>query len=88
LKRLRIGVGVRHFDSTFAYTSPALYGKPDTGDVTLVDAALGYAIDEQWSAELMHAMCWTRNTSPVATMQAVATGAKKRTLLATLTYDW
>ena len=45
LKGLRIGGGVRHFDSTFAYTSPALYGKLDTGDVTLVDAALGYAIN-------------------------------------------
>ncbi|MDH0500724.1 TonB-dependent siderophore receptor, partial [Stutzerimonas stutzeri] len=44
LKGLRIGGGVRHFDSTFAYTSPALYGKLDTGDVTLVDAALGYSI--------------------------------------------
>lgn len=52
LKGLRLSAGVRHFDSTFAYTAPSLYGKLDTGDVTLVDAAVGYTFDEHWSAEV------------------------------------
>ncbi|MGF0334756.1 TonB-dependent siderophore receptor [Ectopseudomonas toyotomiensis] len=52
LRGLRLGGGVRHFDSTFAYTAESLYGKLDTGDVTLVDAAIGYDIDENWSVDL------------------------------------
>ena len=52
LKGLRIGGGVRHFDSTFAYTPASLYGRLDTGDVTLLDAAIGYTIDDNWSAEV------------------------------------
>ncbi|WP_187669226.1 TonB-dependent siderophore receptor [Zestomonas carbonaria] len=53
LRGLRLGGGVRHFDSTFAYTNPTtLYGKLDTGDVTLVDAAIGYALDDHWSVDL------------------------------------
>jgi len=52
LRGLRLGGGVRHFDSTFAYTAETLYGKLDTGDVTLVDAAIGYDIDEHWSVDL------------------------------------
>ncbi|MBD9399576.1 TonB-dependent siderophore receptor [Pseudomonas sp. PDM11] len=50
LRGLRLGGGVRHFDSTFSYES--VYGKLDTGDVTLVDAAIGYDIDENWSVDL------------------------------------
>lgn len=59
LRGLRLGGGVRHFDSTFAYTNPpgtnpavVSYGRLDTGDVTLVDAAIGYDIDENWSVDL------------------------------------
>ncbi|WCD82859.1 TonB-dependent siderophore receptor [Pseudomonas sp. TUM22785] len=52
LKGLRIGGGVRHFDSTFAYTAASLYGRLDTGDVTLLDAAVGYTINDNWSAEV------------------------------------
>ena len=52
LRGLRLGGGLRHFDSTFAYTAETLYGKLDTGDVTLVDAAIGYDIDENWSVDL------------------------------------
>ena len=52
LRGLRLGGGVRHFDSTFAYTAESLYGRLDTGDVTLVDAAIGYDLDENWSVDL------------------------------------
>ena len=56
---LRLAGGVRHIDSTFAYTSPpgtnpavVSYGRLDTGDVTLVDAAIGYDGGEHWSIDL------------------------------------
>lgn len=52
LRGFHVGGGVRHFDSTFAYTAESLYGTLDTGDVTLVDAAIGYTLDEHWSAEI------------------------------------
>jgi iron complex outermembrane receptor protein len=52
LRGLRLGGGVRHFDSTFGYTAESLYGTLDTGDVTLVDAAIGYEIDKNWSVDL------------------------------------
>lgn len=88
LKGLRIGGGVRHFDSTFAYTSPALYGKLDTGDVTLVDAALGYAINEQWSAELNARNVLDKEYVAGCNNAGRCYWGEERTLLATLTYDW
>ncbi|NRF48518.1 TonB-dependent siderophore receptor [Pseudomonas stutzeri] len=88
LKGLRIGGGVRHFDSTFAYTSPALYGKLDTGDVTLVDAALGYSINEQWSAELNARNVLGKEYVAGCNNAGRCYWGEERTLLATLTYDW
>lgn len=88
LKGLRIGGGVRHFDSTLAYTSPALYGKLDTGDVTLVDAALGYAINEQWSAELNARNVLDKEYVAGCNNAGRCYWGEERTLLATLTYDW
>ncbi|MBW8337724.1 TonB-dependent siderophore receptor [Stutzerimonas stutzeri] len=88
LKGLRIGGGVRHFDSTFAYTSPALYGKFDTGDVTLVDAALGYSINEQWSAELNARNVLDKEYVAGCNNAGRCYWGEERTLLATLTYDW
>ncbi|WQN26941.1 TonB-dependent siderophore receptor [Stutzerimonas stutzeri] len=88
LKGLRIGGGARHFDSTFAYTSPALYGKLDTGDVTLVDAALGYSINEQWSAELNARNVLDKEYVAGCNNAGRCYWGEERTLLATLTYDW
>lgn len=88
LKGLRIGGGVRHFDSTFAYTSPALYGKLDTGDVTLVDAALGYSITEQWSAELNARNVLDKEYVAGCNNAGRCYWGEERTLLATLTYNW
>ncbi|GGK08640.1 TonB-dependent siderophore receptor [Pseudomonas matsuisoli] len=88
LKGLRIGGGVRHFDSTFAYTSPALYGTLDTGDVTLVDAAVGYSIDEQWSAELNARNLLDKEYVAGCNNAGRCYWGEERTLLATLTYNW
>jgi iron complex outermembrane receptor protein len=52
LSGFRVGGGVRYFDNTFAYTTPNLYGKLKTGDVTLVDALVGYDIDKHWSVDV------------------------------------
>jgi iron complex outermembrane receptor protein len=52
LSGLRLGGGVRYFDNTFAYTAPTLYGKLKTGDVTLVDALVGYDFDKHWSLDV------------------------------------
>lgn len=88
LKGLRIGAGVRHFDSTFAYTSPALYGTLDSGDVTLVDAAVGYAIDAQWSAELNARNLLNKEYATGCNNAGRCYWGEERTLLATLTYNW
>lgn len=88
LKGLRIGGGVRHFDSTFAYTSPSLYGTLDTGDVTLVDAAVGYSIDEQWSAELNARNLFDKEYVAGCNNAGRCYWGEERTLLATLTYNW
>lgn len=88
LRGLRIGGGVRHFDSTFAYTSPSLYGKLDTGDVTLVDAAVGYSIDEQWSAELNARNLLDKEYVAGCNNAGRCYWGEERTLLATLTFNW
>ena len=69
-------------------TSPALYGKLDTGDVTLVDAALGYAINEQWSAELNARNVLDKEYVAGCNNAGRCYWGEERTLLATLTYDW
>lgn len=88
LRGLRIGGGVRHFDSTFAYTSPSLYGKLDTGDVTLVDAAVGYSIDEQWSAGLNARNLLKEEYVAGCNDAGRCYWVEERTLLATLTFNW
>jgi iron complex outermembrane receptor protein len=52
LSGLHVGAGIRYFDSAFSYTPVALYGKLDAGDVTLVDANIGYQIDKHWSVDV------------------------------------
>lgn len=50
LRGLRLSGGVRYIDSVYSYTTT--YGKLDTGDVTLVDAGIGYDFDRHWSLDV------------------------------------
>lgn len=50
LSGLRLSGGVRYIDSVSSYTTT--YGKLDTGDVTLVDAGIGYDFGRHWSLDV------------------------------------
>ncbi|WP_129140747.1 TonB-dependent siderophore receptor [Modicisalibacter coralii] len=53
LRGLQTGLGVRYLGSSYAYPPQSLdYGTLDTGGETLVDAALGYALTDDWSARV------------------------------------
>ncbi|WP_437880251.1 TonB-dependent siderophore receptor [Pseudomonas sp. LRF_L74] len=89
LRGLRLGGGVRHFDSTFAYTSPlTLYGKLDSGDVTLVDAAIGYAIDDHWSVDVNVKNLFDQEYVSGCNNAGRCYWGEERTVLGTLSLRW
>jgi iron complex outermembrane receptor protein len=88
LKGLRVGGGVRHFDSTFAYTPASLYGKLDTGDVTLVDALVGYQLDEHWSAEVNAKNLLDKEYVAGCNNAGRCYWGEERTLLGSVTFRW
>lgn len=88
LKGLQIGGGVRHFDSTFAYTPASLYGKLDTGDVTLVDAKVGYEIDENWSVEVNARNLFDKEYVAGCNNAGRCYWGEERTLLGTVSLRW
>ncbi|MBU1331826.1 MAG: TonB-dependent siderophore receptor [Gammaproteobacteria bacterium] len=95
LRGLRLGGGVRHFDSTFAYTAepgtnPAVvsYGRLDTGDVTLVDAAIGYEIDKNWSVDLNAKNVFDQEYVAGCNNAGRCYWGDERTLLGTVSLRW
>jgi iron complex outermembrane receptor protein len=88
LKGLYVGGGVRYFDSAFAYTSPSLYGKLDAGDVTLVDAAIGYQIDTNWSVDLNAKNLFDKEYVSGCNDAGRCYWGEDRTLLGTVSYNW
>ncbi|GLO56776.1 ferric siderophore receptor [Pseudomonas putida] len=88
LKGLQIGGGVRHFDSTFAYTPASLYGKLDTGDVTLVDAKVGYTLDENWSVEVNARNLFDKEYVAGCNNAGRCYWGEERTLLGTVSLRW
>jgi iron complex outermembrane receptor protein len=79
---------VRYFDSAFAYTSPSLYGKLDAGDVTLVDAAIGYQIDTHWSVDLNAKNLFNKEYVSGCNDAGRCYWGEDRTLLGTVSYNW
>jgi iron complex outermembrane receptor protein len=88
LRGLRVGGGVRHFDSTFAYTAPTLYGKLDAGDVTLVDAAIGYEINPHWSLDLNAKNLFDQEYVAGCNNAGRCYWGEERTLLGTVSLRW
>ncbi|MCY1275403.1 Ferrichrome outer membrane transporter/phage receptor [compost metagenome] len=88
LRGLRVGGGVRHFDSTFSYTPASLYGRLDTGDVTLVDAAIGYEIDRNWSVDLNAKNLFDQEYVSGCNNAGRCYWGEERTLLGTLSLRW
>lgn len=80
--------GVRYFDSTFAYTGPTLYGKLDAGDVTLVDAAVGYKIDKNWSVDVNAKNLFDKDYVSGCNDAGRCYWGDSRTLLGTVSYNW
>jgi iron complex outermembrane receptor protein len=88
LQGLRLSAGVRHFDSTFAYTPASLYGKLDSGDVTLVDAAIGYTLDAHWSAEVNARNLLDKEYVSGCNNAGRCYWGEERTVLGTVSYRW
>ncbi|WP_447593919.1 TonB-dependent siderophore receptor [Aquipseudomonas campi] len=89
LRGLRLGGGVRHFDSTFAYTNPTtLYGKLDSGDVTLVDAAVGYTLDEHWSLDVNVKNLFDQEYVSGCNNAGRCYWGEERTVLGTVSFNW
>lgn len=88
LRGLRLSGGVRHFDSTFAYTATSLYGKLDTPDVTLVDAAIGYDIDSHWAAEVNARNLFNKEYVASCNNAGRCYWGEQRTVLGTVSYRW
>ena len=88
LKGLYVGGGVRYFDSAFAYTSPSLYGKLDAGDVTLVDAAIGYQIDRNWTVDVNAKNLFDKEYVSGCNDAGRCYWGESRTLLGSVSYNW
>lgn len=88
LSGLSLAGGVRYFDSTFAYTQPSLYGRLDSGDVTLVDAAIGYQIDRHWSVDLNARNLFDKEYVSGCNDAGRCYWGDSRTLLGTVSYNW
>ncbi len=88
LRGLRLGGGVRHFDSTFGYTANSLYGTLEAGDVTLVDAAIGYEFDENWSVDLNAKNVFDKEYVAGCNNAGRCYWGDERTLLGTVSLRW
>jgi iron complex outermembrane receptor protein len=88
LSGFRVGGGVRYFDNTFAYTTPSLYGKLKTGDVTLVDAVLGYDIDKHWSVDVNAKNLFDKEYVSGCNNAGRCYWGEERTLLGTVALRW
>ena len=88
LSGLRLGGGVRYFDNTFAYTAPTLYGKLKTGDVTLVDALVGYDINEHWSVDLNAKNLFDKEYVSGCNNAGRCYWGEERTVLGTVAFRW
>lgn len=88
LNGLRLGGGVRYFDNTFAYTAPTLYGKLKTGDVTLVDALVGYDINEHWSVDVNAKNLFDKEYVSGCNNAGRCYWGEERTVLGTVAFRW
>ncbi|MGA9219795.1 MAG: TonB-dependent siderophore receptor [Pseudomonas graminis] len=84
----RVGGGVRYFDNTFAYTRPTLYGKLKTGDVTLVDALVGYDIDKHWSVDVNAKNLFDKEYVSGCNNAGRCYWGEERTVLGTVAFRW
>ncbi|MFJ3483776.1 TonB-dependent siderophore receptor [Pseudomonas sp. NPDC090202] len=88
LSGLRLGGGIRYFDNTFAYTAPTLYGKLTTGDVTLVDALVGYDIDKHWSVDVNAKNLFDKEYVSGCNNAGRCYWGEERTVLGTVAFRW
>lgn len=88
LSGLRLGGGVRYFDNTFAYTAPTVYGKLKTGDVTLVDALVGYDINEHWSVDVNAKNLFDKEYVSGCNNAGRCYWGEERTVLGTVAFRW
>nr|WP_268800677.1 TonB-dependent siderophore receptor [Pseudomonas sp. BSw22131] len=88
LNGLRVGGGVRYFDNTFAYTAPSLYGTLKTGDVTLVDALVGYDFNKHWSVDVNAKNLFDKEYVSGCNNAGRCYWGEERTVLGTVAFRW
>ncbi|MBD1553505.1 TonB-dependent siderophore receptor [Pseudomonas sp. C2L11] len=88
LSGFRVGGGIRYFDNTFAYTPATLYGKLKTGDVTLVDALVGYDINKHWSVDVNAKNLFDKEYVSGCNNAGRCYWGEQRTLLGTVAFRW
>jgi iron complex outermembrane receptor protein len=88
LSGFHVGGGVRYFDNTFAYTAPSLYGKLKTGDVTLVDALVGYDIDKHWSVDVNAKNLFDKEFVSGCNNAGRCYWGEERTVMGTVAFRW
>ncbi|TBW50006.1 TonB-dependent siderophore receptor [Marinobacter halodurans] len=89
LAGLDTGVGVRYLGSSYAYPPDTLdYGTLKTDGETLVDAALGYALTDNWQARVSVKNLFDRKYVAQCNNAGRCYWGAERTVLGTVSYNW
>lgn len=89
LNGLQTGLGVRYLGSSYAYPPENLaYGTLKTDGETLVDAALGYAFTDNWSAKVNVKNLFDKEYIAQCNNAGRCYFGSERTVLGTVSYNW
>ncbi|MCK0746447.1 TonB-dependent siderophore receptor [Chromohalobacter nigrandesensis] len=89
LAGLETGLGVRYLGSSYAYPPETLnYGTLETEGETLVDAALGYDLTENWRAQVNVKNLFDRKYVAQCNNAGRCYSGAERSVLGTVSYNW
>lgn len=89
LNGLQAGLGARYLGSSYAYPPESLaYGTLKTDDETLIDAALGYAFTDNWSAKVNVKNLFDKEYIAQCNNAGRCYYGSERTVQGTVSYNW
>ncbi|BES72569.1 TonB-dependent siderophore receptor [Marinobacter nanhaiticus D15-8W] len=89
LNGLQAGLGARYLGSSYAYPPKDLaYGKLKTDDETLIDAALAYALTDNWSARVNVKNLFDKEYIAQCNNAGRCYYGSERTVQGTVSYNW
>lgn len=89
LHGLQAGLGARYLGSSYAYPPESLaYGTLKTEDETLIDAALAYALTDNWSAKVNVKNLFDKEYVAQCNNAGRCYYGSERTVLGTVSYNW